>query len=386
MNAAVASRPQASAPSRQALHIPSLDGMRAVAFFVVFLAHARLWTRFPGNFGVTMFFFLSGFLITTLLRMEAEDTGRVSLKQFYLRRVLRIFPPFYLILGTTVVLISAGVLVGDAWLTPVASQMVHLANFRIIFGGYAGYPLGTYAYWSLAVEEHFYLVFPLTYIFMRRYLPGARRQALFLAGICVAVLLWRCVLVFALDASKDRTYIATDTRVDSILFGCILALFGNPVLDRVRIPERLLKWVLLPASILVLLVTFAFTSPVLKETVRYTLQGLALYPIFIAAILYPAWGPFRLLNLGFVKFLGLLSYSLYLLHEIIIYNIYPKIPATSLVQAAVALAISVALASLIYYVIERPCARLRKRLSYRFAGPARRAAHRAAEPAAVAAR
>src|SRR5438132_14220471 len=79
-------------------YLPSLDGIRAAAVILVFVAHAGLKERIPGNFGVTVFFFLSGYLITTLLRIEHERTGGISLKMFYLRRTLRIFPPFYLVL------------------------------------------------------------------------------------------------------------------------------------------------------------------------------------------------------------------------------------------------------------------------------------------------
>src|ERR1700733_3673943 len=79
---------------RTALHIPSLDGLRTLSFLIVFTAHAGLDRIVPGGFGVTVFFFLSGYLITTLMRVEAETSGHVSLKHFYLRRALRILPPF----------------------------------------------------------------------------------------------------------------------------------------------------------------------------------------------------------------------------------------------------------------------------------------------------
>src|SRR5664279_4763278 len=86
--------PVLAPPVRAAFHIPSLDGLRAVAFLMVFFGHVGA-PGVPGGFGVTVFFFLSGYLITTLLRIERERTGRVSLRLFYLRRALRILPPFY---------------------------------------------------------------------------------------------------------------------------------------------------------------------------------------------------------------------------------------------------------------------------------------------------
>jgi len=89
--------------SRTSVHFPSLDGLRGVSFMLVFLAHAGLEHRVPGGFGVTTFFFLSGFLITSLMRIEARSAGTVSLRHFYLRRVFRILPPFYLVLTASTV-------------------------------------------------------------------------------------------------------------------------------------------------------------------------------------------------------------------------------------------------------------------------------------------
>ena len=99
-------------------HIPSLDGLRAVSFSIVFFAHAGLEKWVPGGFGVTVFVFLSGYLITTLMRMEFEKTGTVSLRKFYLRRVLRILPPFYVVLLLATALTALGVLQGDILLKP----------------------------------------------------------------------------------------------------------------------------------------------------------------------------------------------------------------------------------------------------------------------------
>src|SRR5882724_3312228 len=89
--------------------IPSLDGLRAFAALWVFDGHLGLKSHVPGPFGVTIFFFLSGYLITTLLRREYEETGDISLRHFYLRRVYRIFPPLYLVLAILIALALFGV-------------------------------------------------------------------------------------------------------------------------------------------------------------------------------------------------------------------------------------------------------------------------------------
>jgi peptidoglycan/LPS O-acetylase OafA/YrhL len=95
MTPVAVSSPSVAAP-RKAFQIPSLDGLRAVSFFIVFMGHATTIKLIPGELGLTVFFFLSGYLITTLLRLEVDQTGGINFRDFYLRRVLRIFPPFYM--------------------------------------------------------------------------------------------------------------------------------------------------------------------------------------------------------------------------------------------------------------------------------------------------
>ena len=357
----------APAPARSpSLHIPSLDGIRACAVMLVFVAHAGLRGRVPGEFGVTVFFFLSGYLITTLLRIEHEQTGAISFRAFYLRRVLRIFPPFYLALAiATVLWLVGGLPKGPPFqLDGVLAQGLFLTNYYIVqHGWWTGHAQGTWIFWSLAVEEHFYLAFPLVYLLLLRFLPGRRRQALVLAGLCGLVLAWRLVLVFALGAARDRTYVATDTRIDSILFGCILGVIANPVLDRTRVSDDALRYAWVPLALAGLLLSFVVRSPRFQMSLAYTLQGLCLFPLFIAAVRLADWGPFRLLNLSWVKFVGILSYSIYLVHPAVLWGVTSWIAAPAAVQAVLGLALTLAIACGIYLAVEKPAARLRRRLS-----------------------
>ena len=346
------------------LHIPSLDGIRAISFLTVFLAHAGLGAWVPGYFGLTLFFFLSGYLITTLLRLEFDRGSDVSLSQFYLRRVLRIFPPFYLVLFAAGGLTMAGVFGEVTHWTAFPAQALHVTNYYIVrHGWWEGIPPGTWVYWSLAVEEHFYLVFPLVYLLLRRRGLSGRQQAAVLASLCAAVLAWRFVLVFALHASKDRTYVASDTRVDSILFGCILAVWHNPVLDKDVVDDRRLARLWLPLGLVALAASLLIRKPWFEQTLRYTLQGLGLFPLFIAAIRWPDRGIFKALSFRWVQHLGVLSYSLYLLHTPTIwaFELWTHWPAA--VRGVASLAAALILAEIIYRLVELPAARVRKRLS-----------------------
>lgn len=367
-----------NAVKRKPFQIPSLDGLRAVSFLIVFLGHAFAKRWIPGDLGLIVFFFLSGYLITTLLRLEFEETGRINFRDFYLRRVLRIFPPLYLVLGLDCGLTLTHTLGNTLWPEAVLAQACHLTNYWIVFHGWwYGMAPGSWIFWSLAVEEHFYLVFPLVYLLMRRRGLSPQRQALLLFSFCGAVLAWRCLLVFGFHAPKDRMYVSTDTRVDSILFGCILAVWGNPALDSgtasrfaSQFGGRRLKLLWLPLAIFALLASFAVPKvwPAFEQTFRYTVQGLALFPVFVAAVRYPSWGVFRWLNIGWVRTVGLLSYSLYLLHTTVLYSLHYWIHASDTLLAVPALAVSLALAALIYRGVEKPCARLRRRLSHVLAG------------------
>ncbi len=347
------------------LRIPSLDGLRAISFLVVFVAHAGLERIIPGGFGVTVFFFLSGYLITTLLRVEHEQHGTINLKHFWFRRALRILPPFYLVLliasVLTVCFDFSIMLTGGA----LTAQLLHFTNYWTIYHGYEGMPLGTGVYWSLAVEEHFYLFFPWLYLLLFKLKLEGRAQAFTLWGVCGAVLLWRCLLVYKYGVPTDRTYMGSDTRLDSILFGSALAVWNNPMLDKVeQNSEQLFKYLLFPASIGLLIFCFIYRDPAFRETVRYSLQGVALTGVFIAAVRYPQWLVFRTLNSRFFVFVGGLSYSLYLIHFTAIFVVQKLLQDVgAVVQGVTALLMSLVFAWGSYLLVEKPCAKLRKKLS-----------------------
>lgn len=346
-------------------YIPSLDGIRAVAVLIVFLSHAGLALA-PGGFGVTVFFFLSGYLITTLLRREHDRSQRIDFKNFYMRRVLRIFPPFYTVLFLAV---TASWLLGvyaefsELQGRALLSQVFHYSNYHNVQFGNQFMALGTEVYWSLAVEEHFYLLFPLLYAFLRRCKLSSSRQAIVFLAICAAVLLWRCLLVFGMGAVYERIFFATDTRIDSILFGCIMAVAGNPAMDQDRqISERNLKYRLLPLGLVLLASSLLIRVDVFRDTFRYSIQGIALYPIFVAAIRFPDWSLFKVLNWNWVRFVGVLSYSLYLVHFVVIKALAQVMPGLGLLASGIlALVISILISYAIYRFAELPAAQLKKK-------------------------
>lgn len=299
--------------------IPSLDGWRAVAISLVFLSHAGFGHIVPGGLGVTVFFFLSGFLITTLMLRELLDSGGLRFKQFYLRRFFRLTPPLVIVLFIVYPLTFVGALGGEATLAGLCAQLFYFANyFYLFFDGGKFVPWGTGIFWSLAVEEHFYFFFPALLVLVLRF--GGRKKLLFtLCALCLAVLFWRLFLVSSDGFWTDRTYYATDTRIDSILYGCILATAWVSNADKNKMDLK--SMALVVVSIFAILASLFVRNEGFRETFRYSIQGVALISLFKYSISNPEFILFRPLNWWVVKKVGVYSYSIYLIHYVLLQNL-----------------------------------------------------------------
>jgi peptidoglycan/LPS O-acetylase OafA/YrhL len=192
-----------------------------------------------------------------------------------------------------------------------------------------------------------------------------RRIAVSLAVACAVVLVWRCFLVEHVGLARQYTYYATDTRVDSMLFGCIMGVWSNPAPALKENPLRLsdTQWAVVAAAALMLvLVASAVRPPAFRETLRYTLQGIGLFPIFYCAVRYPQWRAFSWLGSGPVRGLGLVSYTFYLCHLACIRITERYLDAGPLVDGLVGLIAAVAFSAASYYLLEQHLARMRRAL------------------------
>jgi peptidoglycan/LPS O-acetylase OafA/YrhL len=348
-------RPAASS----SLYVPSLDGMRAIAFFFVFVAHAQPFKALPGGFGVTVFFFLSGYLITSLLRDEARKRGTISLKGFYLRRVLRIFPPCYL----TVILVSAsaaaGILYNTESYASLVSAFLYFSNYWNILG-WGNLPAGMGILWSLAVEEHYYLLFPLLYWWFTRRSINRRRQAAVLIVLCLGALAWRCYRALVWHSSWENIYEGTDTRFDSILAGCVLAIVANSRLgDRVPWLTKHAGTLACGGAILIG-ACFAYRNPFFRNTLRYTLLEIGLMPIFFFVTLPGTSFITRCLEWRALRHLGQLSYTMYLIHHTLFHHFYHSYRPSVLLAGGILL-LTIGYAQAMRICVELPMQRLRGR-------------------------
>jgi peptidoglycan/LPS O-acetylase OafA/YrhL len=239
--------------------------------------------------------------------------------------------------------------------------LFYFANYYALFFDAAHtVPQGTGVFWSLAVEEHFYFFFPALLLLSLR---NAQRQRLpfYLGVACVMFLAWRCYLVMGVAVSTERTYYATDTRIDSMLYGCILATLSLTSQWQQQLQTPKVRATAIWAGLLLLLSTLLVRSEVFRETVRYSLQGIALIPLFYYSVTNPELWPFRWLNAAWVRRIGVYSYSIYLAHYVMLNNV-DRLFSYAPLNVLVALAVSLLFAVLVDRLIDAPLRVVRARL------------------------
>jgi peptidoglycan/LPS O-acetylase OafA/YrhL len=332
-------------------YIPAIDGMRAVAILLVISSHLGADRLVPGGFGVTLFFFISGYLITHLMIGECSKNGSISIRRFYLRRFLRLMPA--LVVMITVVSTSFYLLRPVPVAQILAASLYYMNYYTLSVGGPPS-PFGPM--WSLAVEEHYYLLFPILFALGWRTPKGF---LLALVTVATTVLLWRCVLVLHYQVAESRTYLATDTRIDSILFGAMLATIYVIYPEILAVASRF-WW---PIGLTAILFSFVFRNEVFRETLRYSLQGIALIPLFYAILNNRSlhFGKV-LLEAPLAIWIGKISYSLYLWHFAVLLFADIEFGIRNWTWLSFNIVADILLACGSYYLIERNFNNLRARL------------------------
>lgn len=295
--------------------MPSLDGIRAIAITLVFLSHVGFGSVVPGGLGVTIFFFLSGFLITTILIRETLETGKIKFSSFYLRRAMRLMPPLLAVLIFSIALLKLGFAKGELNKGALISQLLFYYNYYSYLGfGDSETVQGLEVLWSLSVEEHFYLVWPAIFllVFQRRLRIG---HLWLLAG---AILMVRCYRFFVLETSEWRIFTLTDSRFDGLLYGCILAILMTKGAIRFFPQSGWKRRSLCLFAGFSIILTLVVRDEAFRSTIRYSIQGIALMPLFFYAITDSKAWYYQPLNWRAVRIVGLYSYSIYLVHFVII--------------------------------------------------------------------
>ena len=356
--------------ARQNRIIPTLDGWRGLAVIGVILYHGRsgffnddsklMRLSAHGNLGVNLFFAISGFLICGLLLKEYESEGGIDLRRFYLRRCFRILPPYYAVLAVLCVLSILGA---------IPLNRSRLPSCLLFYRNYT--PLGideqggwyTAHFWTLALEEHFYLIWPMLLIAVK---PKRAGKVAFL--LATAVFTWRVLEShfqwFAPVLLPANLLTRTDTMMDALLWGCLAAIYFPEI---VRFSARIRFSQLWFPILATLLVVEKLHTPGL-----IVLRAVLMPALVLSTVLQPASLLGRFLEWRPLRWLGTISYSLYLWQTLFL----PELASERghgvfhyLQLAPWNLLAILTMACLSRYLIEVPMTRLGHRLSANIPGP-----------------
>jgi peptidoglycan/LPS O-acetylase OafA/YrhL len=335
-----------------------LDGLRAVAVMIVLVAHSHASFIRSGSVGVDIFFVLSGFLITTILSAEMQRRGTISLRNFYVRRVLRLVP--CLVLTTIVFAVLVHAQTGRWPLMQLAIALTHTANWaRALFDVKLG---AIDHYWSLAIEEQYYLVWPFIVLWLERAIRDDARKGLLLLAAALAVALYRSAMVGTF--SPARIYFGFDTHMDGLVLGSALSYLlksrGNS--RELVLNGKALAVVVVPACIMVVLVLcrLNWENPWMGRIGFFVGAAVSALTIYDLTAGSSSWLR-ALLSLAPITYIGRISYGMYLLHMPLFQALDNVFPDTHWrVLAPFKIALGVAAASASYYGVERHFLKLKK--------------------------
>jgi peptidoglycan/LPS O-acetylase OafA/YrhL len=349
--------------------VTGLDGLRAVAVLLVIVFHLSPGAVVGGYLGVDLFFVISGFLITSLLLREHRRSGRIALRAFWTRRARRLLPALGALL---LVCCTAAYAIGGDVLAGIRQQVLGAVTFSsnwLLLAGSSDYFDATAPelfrnLWSLAVEEQFYLIWPLLLVLVLVRVPRWIRIAA-AALLATSSAVWMALLWSADTAT--RVYYGTDTHFFGLAIGAALAFIA------VSWPTRALEWPRWQRTVLGVagpfalagILVFAVLMP--EDSPLPFLGGLAavslLSAIVIAALLVPGTPVARLLDTAVLRWIGERSYGLYLWHWPVFLLVIAALPAwprdglTGWALGGIALVITVAAAALSYQFVEQPIRR-----------------------------
>jgi peptidoglycan/LPS O-acetylase OafA/YrhL len=362
---------QAPATTIAKRHNRALDGLRFFAFLLVFFFHALQWSpwgQWPiirfGYLGVPIFFVLSGFLIGGIL-LDLKDKTRpgfglgAKLKTFYIRRALRIFPVYYLFIGILAVLLVLSRRPDPVMNDSFFWHLSYLTNFRSFAVGMDRIRQGHF--WSLAVEEHFYMLAPLVVLLVK-----PRTLVLLLAGVILAVAGARAMIDHS-GSSRDF-WVLSPMQFDLLGLGIATAIIERKG-QFAGIGARGLRWLGIGGAIFFVLFIAHYYRPVhgtggLFATFGPISLGLATAALVLTLWQWPTWFLSRILAFRPFAYFGQISYGLYLFHPNCLGWSSHSYGTYNLTNALVGLAITLAVAMLSWHVFEKPINDLKNRFVY----------------------
>lgn len=345
--------------------VPSLDGLRAVSIALVLFGHAAGSTGFPDRLsgfqfhgagaalGVKVFFVISGFIITTLLLKEVKSTNTISLPAFYLRRATRLLPALFVFLVATAIIQYGFLDLNLEWLHFFAG-----ATFTVPFipWGHGCWALGHL--WSLAVEEHFYIIWPFALACF-----GVRAATRIGLALCMAIPLLRIAWQFTGMAILDYTFLGTG---DVMIYGCFAAVLADRAPEQVRLflakSTVILRVVMALFVVLITRLTYTRLGPFVAP-IANSFVGMAIAYLLLSYTQIRTGWSYRALNTRPMMTIGVLSYSLYLWQQPFLFPKADDVARWQTFPTNIVIAILCAVVS--YLCVERPALNLKERYSAR---------------------
>jgi peptidoglycan/LPS O-acetylase OafA/YrhL len=327
--------------------LPGLDGFRMIAVMAVVLAHSGVGSFFTARHGVAGFFVLSGFLITWLLLKEYDRTGFISLRDFYMRRSLRIFPAYY---GFLFVSIGWDLFRHNEDINDVIfPSLFYLMNYHNALEGHSNSSLGHL--WSLAIEEQFYLLWPLVFIFSMKWGKGFAIWLLIISSLLVMA--WRSYSFSVLDFGTSYAYNAFDTRFDNLAIGCAMAFLIEKQSFLKLVNSLSFKFWMPLVTLFLLYMSRKIPWDDYAFGPAFTIDALLLAVLLLQLMRLSQARFWGWLNRPTVVYIGHISYPLYLWHVWGIQageklNFLPEI-----LQLLAGVVVSILLASGSYHLLEK---------------------------------
>lgn len=348
------------------VRISSLDGLRGFSVILVMIFHTFLPYTQGGFIGVDIFFVLSGFLITTLFLKEYESRKTLNLKNFYIRRILRLTPALVLFLSTFYIYSQFFMDAADKD-SAASAALSALFYFANLAKAYDWIKLGALGHtWSLSIEEQFYFIWPAVFLFFCFSLKSKKNIAIAISIIIVSLWLNRILLTYS-DASIGRLYNGSDTHSDGLFMGCLAALLINIYRKKfISFTELLRKYkISIP---LISLLFFIVATPTMGIDIRsiyvWFLPLLNIVVAVLICFLYCKGNTYKtpLLSNKYLVWLGGISYGVYLWHWFV-YRVLMGFGMDGVYVGLFGSVIAIAIASLSFYMIEKPILKVKKKFS-----------------------
>lgn len=348
-------------------YMPGLDGLRALSVLAVIAYHLDLKWAQGGLLGVGIFFVLSGYLITDQILLEWKTYRRLSLMDFWLRRIRRLLPAMICMLGFVAVwLIGSDPPLFQALKGEFLSSLFYVNNWYLIFHEVSyfesfGPPSPIGHLWSLSIEEQFYLVWPIVLVIGIKLAPRRGKLMLWLlAGAAVSAL--AMAVIYEPGTDPSRVYYGTDTRAFALLIGAALAVIWPSwkLNGAISTSARSLLDVSGSLGLVILMILIFGTNKLDDWLYRGGFLFIALLTAAITAVLvHPASRLGKIMGCEPLKWIGKRSYSLYIWHYpvMILTNSAANVEAGGLGRVFLQLAISLLLSALSYKYVEEPIRR-----------------------------